>query len=257
MNLCIDVGNTQIHTALYNGESLIAEFRCKTIANKIGETFNQSLQLFLNKNDINPKSIFRIAISSVVPEVDEKVKQACITQLKITPIFLSAQNYMVIKKEHFLPVSLGADRVANFIGATTLFPNENLIIIDLGTATTVCVITKDYKLISGSIMPGLATSAKALNIMTAKLPQVEVKEIEVGIVESTVESIQIGLYYGHLGAIKELISRFKNKFFKDEQVILVATGGFAALYQGEKVFNHIIYDLVLRGLNYYANNILP
>ena len=251
MILCIDVGNTQIHCGVYNNKQLIAEARYATNDDITSDAYGIFLKAILYEQNINIEDIKQIIISSVVPELDYQINNACICYLALTPIFLNVENYKKIRNCK-LPESLGADRVANFISATTLFPNKNLIVIDLGTATTVCVISKNYELLSGSIMPGLKTSAKALSSSTAKLPFVEIEKIDIGIVETTIDSIQTGLFYGHLGAIKELTTRFKNKFFANEQVTVIATGGFSKIYKGEEIFDYIIPDLVLRGLYIYS-----
>ncbi|MBA8667156.1 type III pantothenate kinase [Holosporaceae bacterium 'Namur'] len=251
MILCIDVGNSQIHCGVYGEGQLIAEARYTTNDSITSDAYGIFLKAILYEQNINAKDIKQIVISSVVPEVDYQINKACIDYLALVPTFLNIENYKKIKNCK-LQESLGADRVANFISATTLFPNKNLIVIDLGTATTVCVISKNYKLLSGSIMPGLKTSAKALSSSTAKLPFVKIEKIDIGIVETTVDSIQIGLFYGHLGAIKELITRFKNKFFADDQSSIIATGGFSEIYKEEEIFDYIIPDLVLRGLYIYS-----
>ncbi|WP_039457582.1 type III pantothenate kinase [Candidatus Jidaibacter acanthamoebae] len=255
MILCIDVGNTQIHCGVYSNEQLIAEARHATNDGITSDAYGIFLKAILYEQNINLKYIKQIIISSVVPELDYQITNACIRYLALTPIFLNVENYKKIKNCK-LPESLGADRVANFISATTLFPNKNLVIVDLGTATTVCVISKNHELLSGSIMPGLKTSAKALNSTTAKLPLIKIEKIDIGIVETTVDSIQIGLFYGHLGAIKELTARFKSKFFANEQSSVIATGGFSDIYKEEKIFEYIIPDLVLRGLYIYSQLII-
>jgi type III pantothenate kinase len=88
-----------------------------------------------------------------------------------------------------------------------------------------------------------------LGTKTAKLPHVEIVKAPQALGRSSIESIQGGLYYGYLGLVKELIDRIGNEAFGDEPRQVVATGGFSSLYKDFGVFDEIVPDLVLRGVN--------
>jgi type III pantothenate kinase len=254
VKLCIDIGNTQIFLGLYRNQELIAQFRYNTASGSSSDQFGLFLKSILKEHDIETKEIDSVGVASVVPDMDYSIRSACIKYLNKIPKFLNAESKTDITLHYKIPSELGADRIANTIGAVNIFPEQNLIIIDFGTATTVCAVTKHKEYLGGAIIPGLKTSAKALSLATAKLPLVEIKRPALDITTSTKHSIQTGIYYGQLGAVKELVNRFKEKFFATHECVVIATGGFAYLFQDEQLFNVHVPDLVLKGINYYINN---
>ena len=97
-------------------------------------------------------------------------------------------------------------------------------------------------------MAGLRLSMEALENQTARLPSVEITVIDEALGRSTAENIQSGLYFGHLGAIKEMIARLTKECFEGEKPFVIGTGGFSSLFEKEKIFDSIQPDLVLQGL---------
>ena len=146
------------------------------------------------------------------------------------------------------PTEVGSDRIANAIAATHLYPKKNMVVIDLGTATTFCAISKDKDYLGGSIVAGLRLSMEALESKTAKLPSVEIVPMKESLGRTTVESLQSGLYFGHLGTIREISSRISEECFEGEKPFVIGTGGFSSLFEKEKIFDVIQPDLVLQGL---------
>ena len=146
------------------------------------------------------------------------------------------------------PGDVGADRIANAIAAISLFPNSPLVIIDFGTATTFCVVDAARAYLGGAILPGLRLSMDALSHNTAKLPSVDLVRVEEVIGRSTIESIQSGLYFGALGAAREVVGRVKTKVFHHQKVLVLATGGFAPFFEHEQLYDHLLPDLVLQGI---------
>src|SRR5262249_39268279 len=124
----------------------------------------------------------------------------------------------------------------------------NLIVIDFGTATTFCAVTAAKAYLGGVILPGIRLSVDALGQKTAKLPQVEIIKAEQTIGRSTIESIQSGVFYGAVGACSELIRRIKAEAFSGLNVHILATGGFAPLFEKQGIYDEILPDLVLDGL---------
>ena len=89
---------------------------------------------------------------------------------------------------------------------------------------------------------------EALESRTAKLPSVEILKPDYACGRSTIESIQSGLYYSHLGAMKELIDRYQKEIFQGKKPFVIGTGGFSRLFQGTGIFDAELPDLVLYGL---------
>ncbi|MBI2785488.1 MAG: type III pantothenate kinase, partial [Legionella longbeachae] len=124
--------------------------------------------------------------------------------------------------------------------------------IDFGTATTFCVISGQKAYLGGAILPGVRLSVDALSKNTAKLPAVEIIKIENCIGRTTIESIQSGVYYGVLGACRELILRMTQEAFGTNKALVLATGGFASLFDKQDLYDHLIPDLVLQGIRLAA-----
>jgi type III pantothenate kinase len=150
------------------------------------------------------------------------------------------------------PLEVGADRIANAIAATHLYPGRDLLIADFGTATTFCAVTAERDYLGGVIVAGLRISLEALETRTARLPAVEIlpQHGRTCLGRSTVESLQSGAYFGQLGAVREIFARLQSENFPDAQrpPLRLGTGGFAGLFEQEGVFDEVIPDLVLRGI---------
>jgi type III pantothenate kinase len=118
----------------------------------------------------------------------------------------------------------------------------------MGTATTLCVIKKNRDYLGGSILPGMRLSMEALKSNTAKLMEVDIIPPANHIGRTTRESIQSGLFYGQLGALKELISGCKQNELDNEDAVVIGTGGFSHLFKDQGIFDHLVPELVLQGL---------
>ncbi len=101
----------------------------------------------------------------------------------------------------------------------------------------------------GVIVAGIRTCMEALETQTAKLPVVEIVAPKETLGRSTVESIQSGLYFGHVGVVNEIVKRLSADVFLNKKPLILGTGGFSSLFDKEKLFDRIIPDLVLQGLN--------
>ncbi len=248
MLLCLDVGNTQIFGGVFEGEKIKLRFRHDTKQSGSSDDSGIFLRTVLRENDINTKDIKKIAICSVVPSVDYSLRSACIKYFDIDPFLLQAGVKTGLKIKYRNPIEVGADRIANAIAAIKLYPNQNIIIVDLGTATTMCAISADKEYLGGVIMAGIRISMNALQSNTAKLFPVEILKPDVVVGRSTIEGIQSGLYYSQLGLIKELTQRIAQENFSKQKPVVIGTGGFANLFEKEKVFSIVAPDLVLQGL---------
>lgn len=251
MILSLDVGNTQIYGGVFDGplgnEKMLASFRRNSKHGSSSDEVGVFLRMVIRENQIDPKSIKNIVLCSVVPDVIYSIKGACQKYFNITPFILQAGVKTGLRIKYRNPLEVGADRIANAIAATYMFPNKNLIIVDLGTATTFCAVTKDRDYLGGSIIAGLKLSMESLEAKTAKLPSVEIVSKNEALGLSTVESLQSGLYFGHLGAMKQIIDSLTVECFKGEMPFVIGTGGFSSLFEKEGIFDIIIPDLVLKG----------
>lgn len=247
MMLCIDVGNSHIFGGVFVDGKLSLYFRHSSKVSTSDE-IGIFLKYVLRENRCDPEKIDKIAICSVVPAFDYSLRAACLKYFSIDPFFLQSGVRTGLNIKYKNPKEVGADRIANAIAAVHQFPNKNLIILDFGTASTFCAITAQKAYMGGAILPGMRLSVEALSRNTAKLPSVEILRPESAVGHTTIENIQSGVFFGALGAARELIARMKSEIFKEEPVVILATGGFSALFEKHQLYDYLLPDLVLHGL---------
>ena len=251
MILCIDVGNSHIYGGVFDGDEIKLRFR-HTSKVSTSDELGIFLKSVLRENNCSSECIKRIGICSVVPQLDYSLRAACVKYFATEPFVLQAGVKTGLNIKYRNPLEVGADRIANAIAATNSYPNQNIIVIDFGTATTLCVITAQKAYLGGAILPGVRLSVDALSNNTAKLPSVEIIKTDHVIGRSTIESIQSGVYYGVLGACRELIQRINQEAFSESKYLVLATGGFASLFDKQGLYDHLVPDLVLQGIRLAA-----
>jgi type III pantothenate kinase len=256
MKLCLDVGNSHIYGGVYAtsddpskgpGKALLT-FRKTSKTGASSDEFGLFFRSVLRENNLDPDEIKVVALCSVVPELIFTLSAACQKYFSTRPFILQAGVKTGLKIQYRNPLEVGADRIANAIAAVDMFPDQNLIAIDLGTATTLCAIKADRSYLGGVILPGLKMSMQALESGTSKLGSVEITAMQTCLGRTTANSIQSGLFYGHLGALQEIITQVSGEEFAGQRPQVVATGGFANLFSATELFDVVVPDLVLRGL---------
>jgi type III pantothenate kinase len=247
MLLCIDVGNSHIYGGVFSNNEIILRFRLTSKVSTSDE-YGIFLKQVLKENECAIEHIQKIAICSVVPQLDYSLRAACIKYFSVDPFFLQSGVRTGLNIKYRQPSEVGADRIANAIAAIQSHPQQNLIIIDFGTATTFCVVTAEKAYLGGVILPGIRLSVDALSRNTAKLPLVEIVKAEQVIGRSTIDSIQSGVFFGAIGACQELIRRIKAEAFPGQTVHVLATGGFASLFDKQGIYDELQPDLVLQGI---------
>ena len=250
MLLTLDVGNSYIHAGVFERNELTFKFQYTTaLAHGSSDQIGFFLRQALNKNDIDPKSIIGVAISSVVPVINNSLRAAICKYFNAEPFFLEPGVKTGLKMQVSKPKEVGSDRIAGCIAAMEMFPNKNLLVIDLGTATVFDVVRKDKVYLSGAILPGIHISLEALSINAAKLSTVRIVKPTIAIGVDTKTNLQSGIYYGHLGALKELKSVIISELkVEEKEVTTIATGGGAELFNEKGLFDMIVPDLVLQGI---------
>ena len=248
MIICLDVGNSHIYGGIFADERIIMRFRHLTNNGSTSDQLGVFLKNLLRESDIDPREIKNIAIGSVVPSIDYTLRAACKKYFNIEPFILRGGVKTGIKIKTHNQQETGADLIASCIAAAQFYANRNMVLIDLGTATTLTALSADKEFLGVSILPGLRISMEALEDKTAKLFPVEIQKPEKIIGRTTTESIQSGLYYGHLGSIKEIIRGITQEAFANKTPLIIGTGGFVHLFEKENIFNVIDPDLVLHGL---------
>lgn len=248
MVLCLDVGNTQIYGGLFHEGKILFRFRRNSRTGASSDEIGVFLRSVLRENDFDPKEIKQIAMATVVPETTHSLKNACLKYFKFNPFILQAGVKTGLKVRYKNPLEVGADRIANAIAISQIYPAQNAIIIDFGTATTFCAVTGEKEYLGGVIIAGLRISMEALENHTSKLPSVEIVRPHECLAKTTVDSLQSGLYFGTIGQVKEITGRIAQEAFDGKMPRIIGTGGFASLFTKAGIFDEESPDLVLHGL---------
>lgn len=241
MLLAIDIGNTNIVVGLFDDEKLIKLNRFVTKTDASPDYFFKKLSQF-KKSKINA-----VIVASVVQLLNKNIRIAIVKLFNLEPLFVNADSFkglldIKVKNKN----EVGTDRLANAYAAKKLYATP-VIIIDFGTATTVCAVDKKGRYLGGAIAPGIAISRDALFEKTAKLPLVDLKFPKKVIGDNTVLAMQSGILFGYLGLIEGLVKRFKKELGYDVKVI--ATGGLAKIICSKTdIIDKIDMELTLKGL---------
>lgn len=245
MLICVDIGNTHIVLGFYQKDQLLKSFRLKTDANTTEDEYGVKLLDILDFLNVSSQDIDAAIISSVVPALDSLIERAMIQYLKTTPVFVGPglKTGIAIKIDD--PRQLGADLLVGAVAAIHKY-GAPVIIVDMGTATTLSVVNDKNEFLGGIILPGVLSSFESLVKSTSKLESVRFEEPKNFIGKNTMNSLQSGMIYGQSAMIDGLIRKIKQEV-GPAQVVL--TGGISrriVSFLEEKV----IYDsdLILEGL---------
>ena len=249
MLLCLDVGNSQIFGGVYDGEELKMTFRRASSIRASSDEFGIFLRAVLRENQIDPGAIAMAGLCSVVPDVVHSLRNCFRKYFRFEPFVLRPGVKTGLKIRYRNPLEVGADKIANALGGIVRFPGRNLVIVDFGTATTLCAVTKNREYLGGIITPGIHTSMGMLESKTARLPAVEIVRPSEVLGRSAVESIQSGLYHGTLATVRSLAALITEEQFPNEKPLVVATGGYGRLFETERLFDAFVPELALLGLH--------
>lgn len=244
MLLTTDIGNTSITLGLFDEDALVEEFR-----------LTSDKDLSLEEYEVLLKTLFKnyrvdgCIISSVVEELNKKFKDAVFNVFGIDPIFLSYKINTGIKLALENNAEIGADRIANAVGATILYGSP-VIVVDFGTATTFDIVNPKGEFVGGVIAPGINLQLKTLNKFTSKLPRTEVAKSPRAIGNNTTDAILSGVIRGGAATIDGLVPQCEEEL--GQKATLVATGGYASIVADylKRPFDYINPTLTLDGLRH-------
>ena len=252
--LAIDIGNTKIAIGIFKQAEIVATWRISTDLNRMIDEYTA---LILNLLDYNKKikasDIEGIVLCSVVPPLTPLFEQLCQQHFNITPMVIGAGAKTGMRILMDNPREVGSDRVANAVAGHQLYGGP-AIIIDMGTATTFDVISREGDYLGGAIAPGMGISAEALNKYTAQLPRVELTAPPHAIGKNTISAMQSGIVFGYVGLIEGIINRISHEL--GDSPIVIATGGMAeSLIKITSAIKGIDPNLTLQGLYFiYQRN---
>ncbi len=250
MILCIDIGNSNIKYAVFEGDELKVSFRIATDLKKTSDEYGAQLVSMLAFRGITAGEIEGGIVSSVVPSLDYTIEHMLFVYLSVKPLQIAPGLKTGLKMRAENPREVGADRVVNNVSALKKYGAERtMIIVDFGTATTFNVL-KGGEFIGGVIAPGIKGSLDSLVSGTAKLPRVEIEAPPSVIATNTVTNMQAGIVFGFAGLVEYIVKKIK-KELKEERVLTIATGGFSEVMAKETACIDVIDKmLTLDGLKY-------
>lgn len=254
MILAIDIGNTNIVLGCFDEDNIILRERISTNHTATELEYAATIKTAFEMYGINPKNITGAIISSVVPAVTGNVKSAIekFLGIKVLVIGPGIKTGLSIVIDN--PSQLGSDLVVDAVAGLSEY-KAPMIIIDMGTATTLSVINSKKEYIGGMIVPGLVISHDALISRTSQLSKIALEKPKKVIGSNTVDCIKSGLLYGNAGMLDGLIERINESL--GEKCTVIATGGLstvvAPLCKNEITVDE---DLLLKGLKviYNKNN---
>ncbi len=245
MLLAVDIGNTTVVMGVMNGNKSFDVWRISTKNIATEDELSIHIKNFLDFSGYKSSVIEDICVASVVPSMNDVFKYYAKKYMNKNPIFVKIKDVNWIDWNVWTPNELGADRIANVIGAKEKY-GENVIVVDFGTAITIDILTDRYE--GGAILPGPRTAIQSLFTNTAKLPSVEAKFPDSPIGKDTTTNIQSGIMLGTMFAIDGLVSLFEDEFSVHFKVI--STGGYGSeISKSSTKIEEYIPDLTLIGIS--------
>jgi type III pantothenate kinase len=227
MILVLDVGNTETVLGLFDAGALLDHWRFATSADRTADELGLLVRAFLRESGFDPNGVDAAVIASVVPPLTPALARMCEQHLGADLAIVDAHAPLPVRLDVEEPLTVGADRIANTLAATTRYQRDT-IAVDFGTATTFDCITHDGAFLGGVISPGLRTSAENLVRKTAKLPRVDLDRPTSVIGRRTETAIQSGIFFGAVDAIDGTVRRIKAEWDRPDAFV-VATGGLSTL----------------------------
>jgi len=246
--LAVDVGNTQILIALFQGGDITDHWRLATNAERTSDEYAVLLRQLIGEVELDG-----VAISSVVPRATTALRNMSTKYFKLDPVVVEpgTKTGMPILIDN--PREVGADRIVNGIGAYDLYGGPT-VVIDFGTATTLDAVSARGEYLGGAILPGIEISMDALFARADRLSRVELIEPRSVIGKSTVEALQSGAIFGFAAQVDGICRRMQDEL---GDCAVVATGGLSGLISRfSETIQHVDPWLTLHGLRLvYERNV--
>lgn len=246
MVLAIDIGNTNVVLGCFDGETIVFRERVSTNQAATDLEYASNMKMAMDMHGITPDDIDGAIISSVVPSVTNMFKKAVQKYLNVDvkvvgPGIKTGLSILIDN-----PAQLGSDLVVDAVAGINEYPAP-MIIIDMGTATTLSVIGSDRCYHGGMIMTGMSVSTDALIMRTAQLPKIAFEKPKKVIGSNTIDCMKSGIMYSNACAIDGLVERIEEEL--GEKCTVIATGGLAGVITPLCRRDIILDDdLLLKGL---------
>jgi type III pantothenate kinase len=243
--LAIDCGNTQTVIGLFDAGELVDHWRIATVAERTSDELALVFQQLLAFQGTPDAQVTGMVIGSGVPRVTAALRAMSERYFGFPAVVLEAGVRTGMPILYDEPRNVGADRIANAIGAYDLYGGPT-IVVDFGTANTVDAVSAKGEYLGGAIFPGIEISLDALFARAAMLRRVELVAPKNVIGKSTIEAIQSGVIYGYSGQIDAMVDRFTDEL---GPCTVVATGGLAeVIMPHSRTIQHYEPWITLQGL---------
>ncbi|MDP3486414.1 MAG: type III pantothenate kinase [Bacillota bacterium] len=246
MLLTIDIGNTNIVWGLFDGETLLHKWSMGTDISRSAEEYTEMADLCLLRKQIRAGSITGVAVANVVPPMLNKIIEVCVVLFGQKPLIVGPGVKTRLKIRFEPPTELGADRIANAVAACRIY-GKNIIVVDLGTATTFdCITNGEYA--GGAVSPGLLTGIEGLTASAPRLPRVDLIKPQTAIGRTVTTALQSGIVNGHAALLEGMVERILQEIGPAEVII---TGDHAEIVRPALRISHTLdTSLTLKGLRY-------
>ena len=247
MIFIMDVGNTNIKMALYEGAEMKQYWRVSTNRMYTSDEYGMILHGLFSHAGLQLSCVEGIIMSSVVPTINFTLEHMGREYFGIMPMMVAPGIKTGINLKYEDPRALGSDRIANAVAVQAEYGGP-CIFIDFGTATTFGAIDASGAFAGGCICPGLKLTSEALVSGTAKLPRFELVRPDHVIGRTTITNLQAGTIYGFIGQVDYLVKKFREELGAPDALV-VATGGMALMVaQEDGIIDKLNGYLTLKGL---------
>ncbi|MCD8204698.1 MAG: type III pantothenate kinase [Coprobacillus sp.] len=247
MNLMVDVGNSTVVLALFEGSDIKAKFKIKTDTHMSQSEIEVEIRSLFSSRDLPLSVVKSIVYSSVVPVLNHSIKEALASLFNADILTIGAGTKTGLALLIDSPSEVGNDLVADLVAAKFVYGAPALI-VDMGTATKFLFLDKNGAFSSAHIVPGLVKSANNLKESAFLLPEVGLEKPKGFIAKNTIDAINNGIIYSNAEMIKGMAREYKKAYGYDFKVII--TGGCANLVTDLLSFPFTYdEDLLIKGLN--------
>lgn len=230
MLLAIDIGNSTVVGGLFQGQTLRTHWSIATDVRKSDDEYGLLFRQLVASSGVTSEPISCAILSSVVPSLTDTLAAMVQRYFHCSAMIVTSETDSGLILKYKNPREIGSDRIVNAAAAYDRYRTD-LIIVDFGTATTFCAVTKAGEYLGGAIAPGLGISAEALFARTAQLPKVAFVRPKSVIGIDTASGIQSGLFFGYVGLVNEIVRRMGQELGRSCYVL--ATGGLSTVIAPE------------------------
>ncbi|MDT8304905.1 MAG: type III pantothenate kinase [Anaerolineae bacterium] len=250
MLLAIDIGNTTITLGLWDGQQWRFQWRLRTIHDQTVDEYGIYLKMLLREEGL-ADAVDGVVLSSVVPPLTRTFVAVASRYLGQEPLLVTAATDTGIRIATENPAEVGADRIVNAAAAYHLYPGAS-IVVDMGTATTLDVVSADGALLGVVIAPGLQLAADALTQRAAQLGRVSLEAPPQVLGRNTVHAMQSGLIFGYAGLIEGLVARLRTELELPDARVIGTGGLIGRMVPHTGVISCVEPWLTLKGLRLIA-----